>query len=338
MSDQRGFVLLEWLVAVVLATLLAIWASQAWVNRVNDAAAASAARWMKGVEQSVHAYLRKHGVRIREADTPQALLSEGYADWSRPTLAELKADGVLHQGFPDTVLKTGGVDIRVMREGECPEQPCHLDTIIAGQRAMQSRAGRVDEGMLAQWLIAAQGAGAAVHPDRPHRLQGHRFSFPNPPVAGWELVPGTVAMAITREQLEALDYLQVGDTRDPEFRNQVSVGQGLQAQGDLASEAGVLRLMSSRQAQSACTHEDAVARDATLGLLTCVMGEWQPVQQYRGAFSTNSRFGCQTPEGASTANPLTGGCYCPPGSGAMQISEGAVDIAARGMVRGYICF
>lgn len=336
--NQRGFVLLEWLLAVILATLLAVWGSQVWVNRVNDAAAASAAQWMRGVEQAVHAYLREHGVAIQQADTAQALLSEGYADWSRPTIAELKANGLLHPGFPDTVLATGGAQIRVLREGSCPEQPCHLDTIIASEQAMQTRHGQVDEAMLAQWLLAAGGRGAAVHPDYPDQLHGRRFSYPNPPTENWWLAPGTVAMAVTREQLETLDYLQVRDTRDPEFQNDVTLGRGLQVHDDVTIDEGVLRLVSSRQSQTACEHEDAVARDATLGLLTCMMGRWQPVQQYRGAYSTNSRFGCRTPEGASTANPLTGNCSCPAGSVPVLVSEGSIDILTRGAVRGYVCF
>lgn len=338
MTDQKGFVLLEWLLAAMLATLLVVWGSQAWVNRVNDATAASAARWMQGVRQAVHAYLRQYGPAIQSAQTSQALLAHGFADWAQPTLAELKASGLLHAGFPETVLRTGGVRIRVLRDGNCPDQPCHLDAIIAAEQPLQTTSGQVDEGMLAQWLVAANGRGGAVHPNRPGRVQGHRFSYPNPPAPGWQLAPGIVAMAITREQLETLDYLRVGDSRDPNFQNEVSVAQGLQVHGDIVSQEGVLRLATSQQANTACHHEDAVARDTSLGLLTCVMGQWQPVQQYRGAYSTNSRYGCRTPEGASTANPLTGSCSCPVGSLPVLISEGTLDAASRGAIRGFVCF
>lgn len=338
MVNQKGFVLLEWVLAALLATLLAVWGSQAWVNRINDAAAVSAARWMQGVEQAVHAYLKEHGPALREAETSQALSPKGYADWRQPTVAELKENGVLHMGFPDRVLSTGGAMIRVLREGNCPGSPCHLEAIIASEQSLLSSSGKVNEAMLAQWLIAAKGRGGAVHPDRPDRLQGHRFSYDNPPTAGWALAPGTVAMAITREQLEELDYLRVRDSRDPNFQGQVTLARGLDTKGDIAIQEGVLRLVSSRQAKMACSHEDALARDANFGLLTCTLGKWEPVQRYRGAFSINSRYGCSTPEGSPTANPLTGSCTCPTGSIPVMISEGAVDIVTRGAVRGYICF
>lgn len=338
MANQKGFVLLEWMLAALLTTLLAVWGSQVWVNQINDAAAVSAARWMQGVEQAVHAYLKEHGPAMRKAESPQALLPEGYLNWKQPTLAELKANGVLHMGFPESVLSTGGVSIRVLREGNCPDSPCHLDAIIASEKLLLSSSGKVNEAMLAQWLLAAKGRGGAVHPDRPERLQGHRFSYANPPAAGWTLAPGTVAMAVTREQLEELDYLRVRDSRDPEFQGHVTLARGLDAKGDIAIQEGVLRLVSSRQAKTACNLEDALARDGSLGLLTCTLGKWEPVQQYRGAFSINTRYGCSTPEGVPTANPLTGSCTCPAGSIPVMISEGTVDIAVRGATRGYICF
>src|SRR5690625_4602046 len=98
MHSQRGFALVELLLAAAVALLLAIWGAQTVSHRIADASAQHHARWMLMIRHAVLTYLEQEGERLRQAAAATDLLSQGYQDWASPTLAELKAAGLLAQG------------------------------------------------------------------------------------------------------------------------------------------------------------------------------------------------------------------------------------------------
>ncbi len=336
MAGQRGFLLVEFALGALLATLLTVWASQALVQRINRTAVVSAARWMQSIEQATRHYLQRHGQAIRLAQARSELAGKGYADWAAPTLAELKSGGLLQPGFPERALQVQGVMIQVLRDGTCPGPECQIDAIIASQKPLSDQDGSVDEQKLAQWMMATGGQGGMVHPDRSGRLEGPAFSFDNPVLPDWQLSPGTVALAVTRDQLNASDFLRVKDPRDPDFQGGLTVQEDVQTAGDVRT-GGVLRFDTSRVMGTACGQEGDVARDSISGLLTCAGGIWQAFGRSNGAYSYNSTTGCLTPDGRSSANPVTGACSCPEGSVAIQVAEGAPEDHSLGTVRGYVC-
>lgn len=336
MARQQGFVLVELMLAALLATLMMVWASQAVLNRINDANAEAVARWMQTVHHAVQAYLDRYGPRLRQASTAGHLAAYGYMDWSGPSLEELKQDGLLQSGFPLGIRRIGGVDVRVLREGDCPGQNCRLDTVIYSQQPFTRVSGAVDEQMVARWLLASSAMGGAVHSGRPTLLQGAVFTYPNPLPGLPPLPPGTVALAITHEQLMATDYLRVRDTRDPDFQNQLTVQGDITTRGALAVD-GYLQLEASGRWLSSCDKEGAVTRDAVTGLLVCTYGSWESVSRSPGAYSVNSVHGCASPEGLPTFNPVTGFCSCPSGHTSVQVSEGTSGGPERGITRGFVC-
>lgn len=324
MYRQRGFVLIELMVGAILATLLAVWAGQALVNRIQDAAAQGVASWMQGVRHGVAAYLERYGTELKRHGDSHAGLLPGYQDWTRPTLAELKADGLLHSGFSESIRPVGTARIHVLRAASCPQQACRLDALVYADQPFLKR-GAADEHMLAQWLLAMNGDGAAIFEGRRDRIQGRRFEYPNPPDAVMQALPaGTVVLAVVDEEMQTQQFVRIGDDRDPHL------------QGDL-TVAGQLRLGDQARRMTACAPHGVIARDDNHELLICRWGVWHPAFTLGGAYMVNSHHGCQNAAGRSSANPVTRACSCPPGQLAIQVSEGVGHTPGDGTTRGYVC-
>src|SRR3546814_15477167 len=79
---QRGFVLLELVIAGLLVTLLAVWGSQAWMQRLRDSEAQSLAAWMLAARHVTQAYLDSHVGAMAETSLPGPLAAGAYQDWS----------------------------------------------------------------------------------------------------------------------------------------------------------------------------------------------------------------------------------------------------------------
>lgn len=333
---QSGFALFELLLSAAVMLLIAVWSSQALINRINDAEAQNIASWMLTVRQGIQTYLEQYGDVMRRAQTPADMVTQGYQDWMAPTLSELKSDGLLSSGFPDRIQNIEGVHIQVMRDGDCPGDYCRLGALIYSRQALLKARGMVDEYMLAQWQLAAKGLGGIVHPLQPHIIRGHTFQHDNQLRSGAILPPGTVAMSISNEQLSERAYLRVYDTRDPQFQSDATIAGNVVAAG-VVSAGRHLHLGTSEQWLTSCSEDGAVTRDAVYGLLLCSHGYWQSASRSAGGFSINSLHGCYTPDKQPSANPITRSCSCPVGHIAVPISEGGSDTGPRGITRGYLC-
>lgn len=309
---QRGFALVELMLVLLIASLLAAWGAQAWVNQMNDAEARSAAVWMEAVHKAMLAYVQRHGSEIQEAIHSNALLAHGYEDWRAPTMAELADAGLLSSGMPLAIRKLGSARIHVWRRGECPGDNCVVEALIHSERPLlNTRSGQVDEAMVAQWLLAAQGEGAAVHPGAPERIRGARFSFDSTLRDGTMLPAGTVGMAVTAEHLALWSYLRVRDRRDPDFQGDLSVAKTVRGAAD-ASFEGRLVLGASAQVDAECKPNQAIAHDSVNGgLLVCHQGRWRSAGNFGGGYGYTTPYGCRTADGRSTANLITQNCTCP---------------------------
>jgi hypothetical protein len=173
---------------------------------------------------------------------------------------------------------------------------------------------------------------------RPDQVAGAAFIFPNPPAADINLLPvGTIAMAITPEQLALADFLRVGDTRDPDFQGKATVKGDITAQGSLLAQ-NYVHIGAQEQALTACGVVGAVARELYGGLLVCRGNKWRSAGPGGGGgFSINSLYGCGTSLGLSTANPVTGLCTCPVDYDKVLISDSGPHDAPEGRTRGYLC-
>lgn len=309
---QQGSMLIELAVALVIATLLAAWGAHTLVNRYRDAQAQAAAVWMESLHKAVVAYVRRHGPDIQTAVDVQALVLPGFADWQAPSLGELAEAGLLSSAIPHSTPLTGSAQIAVWRSGDCPGNVCAVEALINAERALLDADGsETDQAMVAQWLLAAQGKGAAVQPARPDRIQGGALDLDNRLPGGRVLPVGTVGMAVTAEHLALWSYLRVRDPRNPEFQGQMSV-EGNIAGGADARFSGQLVVGATHDRGEPCDAENAIAHAREGGLLVCRENLWRSAGGAgAGGYGYHSLRGCRTANGESTANPVTGSCSCP---------------------------
>src|SRR5690606_11505010 len=94
---QHGFALLELALAVLIATLFAIFAADQFAQRGRDLMAEGHAVWMKSLRQATQRYLELHMQTLIEQGS--AAQVAGFTHAYAPTPAELKAAGLLSAGF-----------------------------------------------------------------------------------------------------------------------------------------------------------------------------------------------------------------------------------------------
>ncbi|WP_397475439.1 prepilin-type N-terminal cleavage/methylation domain-containing protein [Pusillimonas sp.] len=330
---QRGFALLELTIALLIATLLAVFAADRFAQRGRDAMAENHAVWMASLQQAVMRYLERYaGALVEQGEAAQLA---GFSDPLRPTPAELRVAGFLAPGFPLHGARGVGAGVQLIRGADCPSEACRLDALVYSDQPMGIDVSRAHHpSMVAHWLLVSKGSGGAVMEDRPHTVGGAAFSFPNPPVVGMAPLPvGTVALAVTAEQLDSLAYLRVRDHRDPQFQGSASIAGNLSTQSALYVEQH-LHINTEAVAQTLCALEGVVVQEQHGGLLVCRAGRWASAGgRGGGGYSLNSLSGCT----ATGLNPVTGSCSCPPGYGPVRIADSTSAVPSEGRTRGYMC-
>ncbi|MFA7668772.1 MAG: hypothetical protein WCX93_05440 [Burkholderiaceae bacterium] len=337
-AQQGGYVLLELVMAMLIAGLLAAWGMQVLVNRLNDAQAQSAAVWMEAVHKATKVYVRRYGPDIQAVMDENQLVLPGFADWRSPALSELSQAGLLSPGFPESTSLTGTARVSVWRRGSCPGENCMVEALVHGERPLHDDSvGLPDEAMIAQWLLAAQGQGGAVHARAPDRMRGAAFSFSSRLPDGRVLPAGSVGMAVTAEHLALWSYLRVRDQRDPDLQGRLSVQGDVSSLGNVAL-AGQLVIGAQEVDGEPCLPDGAVAHDIAGGLLVCRHEKWRSASRTGGGgYGFNSVHGCQTADGVPTANPLTGSCSCPWYATQVRILDSGPRPYPEGRQYAYLC-
>lgn len=335
---QRGFILLELAIAGLIALLFAIWGAGAWKRDMQQASVNAHHAWMDGVRVAAHRYLLRYGDQLASDLPVGGLKHEGYVDWRQPTIAEFKADGLLSPSYVDIgPMRTQAYVVVAARPGctqPCAPQALVHSTLVRDKKGQQEK----QQTQVSQWLLAAEGLGGQVSLASPQLVRGPSFSWNNPPRDEMPALPiGTVAL-VAVGLTDQEQYLRVRDTRNPDFQGEMAV-QGNIASGGSLSAASYLSIGAQAVRGSVCASEGLIAQEDNAGLLFCRLGFWRSAPGAGGGFSTNSRYGCATPEGSSTANPVTKGCWCGTGSAALRISDSgsASEMQSSGRTIGYLC-
>lgn len=342
---QAGFVLIELLVASVILVLVSTWAAHAWAQRIRDLQAQSLAVWMMTAQDAVAAYLGHHRRALIEAADPAALALEGFTDWSRPSWAEMQAAGLLPTAWMQAGPMGHDAGVQVLRSGACPGTACTVWALVHTRQPLLSRDGHsVDEGLIAQWLMAVQGRGMVVWPHASEMLTGAGRRLASP--EGW--LAGTVALAVGAptdgvtdtgaSQPDLSQYLKVGDDRDPDFQGDATI------KGDVRSGASLwaqdyLVLGQAEFEHDPCDNEGALSLERGYdGSVLCRSGRWRSAgRAHGGAFMMNNQRGCYDAQGVFRGNPVTGTCACPFNYAAVMVSDLGAEAAPEGRTSGYIC-
>ncbi|WMD23142.1 prepilin [Achromobacter seleniivolatilans] len=356
---QTGYSLVGVALGLVLTSLIAIWASNQLVQRIEDAAAHSTGVWLTQVRLALAGVLNLHFDALANGQAP--LGSQGkplFVNPLMPTVAELRTQGHLPADFPEQSSMGFGAQIRIARAPACPGASCRLDGLVYSATPVLKRGAQVVDLVGISAVIAAAGGYAgAVWPQSPGVVRGAVFSFANPLASGApRYLPGTLALWAGAGtgggggQLDVDRFVTLRDTRDPMLRGALSVASNMSAGGRLAV-GGVLStatdvsvgghiVMAARAVPGHfCPRVNGTLATSHGGeLLSCQGNVWtQASGGFGGAYSVNAPRGCWHYTGVPTVNPRTGDCSCPAGFTSVIVSAGGKWTDNEGWTTGYVC-
>lgn len=347
---QRGMLLVEFMVAAVLALALAVWGSHEWAERTRVLQARSLAAWMETARDAVRAYLSQESVRLAQRGAADDAAGSADGPLPVPGWQDLQVRGFLPGGWQARGPMGHELGLYLWQSGDCLHESCRLNALVYTRGALQRRSGQFDAVLVAEWLLAADGRGLVLWPHKPAVFSGAGEQIPLPEGGPAQWAPGMVALFVAQAVVrgssagqgggsgETEDFLRVRDTRDPDFQN------GMTAAGEVRSGTRVVAresivLEDGWKGGTTCPIEGAVGRDQNYaGVLICRQGRWNLVARATGGgYMLNSRRGCKNILGTPTPNPYTGECLCPAGFSVLQISESGSMTAPDGLTMGYLC-
>ena len=356
-----GFALLELIIAMALASLLALWGGSFWMQQAEDAAAQSSGVWLLTLKKAVDQML------VRQADLLVGIVQaepngSGYRDIWRPTISELIAAGHLSKGFPGRPSLGYEAWVRVFTpEGACLTRGCKIEALVWAQPVAGQFRQANDTNRLGKLLTALEGQGASVHPFLPHRIKGPSVDRPNPPSAELAALPvGTIAALSFYDSTQYAHFVRQHDLRDTVLNGKLEVAQGISTPADIVAGAAVraqARVSAGEYLQvgalaaegNACEAQGLIGRGVDGTLLTCHQGRWQlSGTSFGGMFMTHNWRSCHgnrhiaeffpwNVHGVNMVNAKTGQCNCPAGFSPMFVAAWRFNDYTTGEYRTFMC-
>lgn len=303
--QQRGALLIELAVVLSVILLMAVYAVSAFNQRHAELRIQGLALWMDTVQHAFKRYINEQGVQINTKDYKVA----GVQVALEPTVVELKSLGYLKADFPLGVAQRYEVKLVAFGDPACSQADCAIYGLVWVPAVVKSNHD------FAYWKLNTAAAGAIITAQRPDYISAAHSELSNPPEAGMRPIPpGSLALLIKPDDL-GLSYLQVGDTRNPLFKNNASVGGELHA-GDTIYAGKGLHMARVNTVGESCTEPGLLSRNrGASSLLICNENHsWQHVGLWAGGtFSMSMSGQCTHPVLGSTLNPVTNTCACPTG-------------------------
>jgi len=350
-SVERGFALFELILAIAVASLVAMWSASAWMRQVDDALAQATGVWMLTLHKGMNQMLRRQS-DFMSGITGDLASAGHYADLYAPTVAELIIAGHLPKGFALTPPIPYQIATRIFPpEGDCEKMGCRIEALIFAQPRGDQRLQASDVTRIGSILTAMEGVGASVHPLNPDRIKGPGLDLHN--LIGPQRIALPVGTIVSKSFYDSSHFAHLvrkEDRRDTRLEGRLDVTSGISSQADIQSMGNLhasrrvsagefLHLKGTAVAQQACEADGLVSRSDSGDLLTCQSGRWISAgSRFGGVYSWHSIYGCgAVPYGSDMSNPLTGGCFCPAGFNPLQISRWKGETSEIDEFRTYIC-
>lgn len=220
-SAQRGFTLVELIVALSIAAILGIYAQARIAKESEEQIARAAGTFIRQVAGAAEQHALSHFDELANGTdvTPTA-------NDLAPTVAELVAENLLPSGFPTTagaMPTRQNLRIDVIKTS-CPGAACNIITTVCTTTGVSLGAATIRYD-LAQVMVDQQdGTGGQSSYTTPAAIRGPSLNMANPNGA----VAGTVCGSATLNTAMFQQFVRVRDTRDPDLKGDLS------AQGNLA--------------------------------------------------------------------------------------------------------
>lgn len=220
--SQRGFFLVELIIAVSIVALLSIYAQARIARESEDQLAKAAGTFIKQVASAAEQHVLVNFDELTAGtDVPTTAID------LQPTIAELVAERLLPSGFPSgpgRLPTRQSLRIDVIKSG-CPGASCSIVATVCTTTGVTLGGANVRYD-LAQIIVDEQnGTGGQSTYTAPSAIKGPILNMANPngPIAG------TVCGSSTQLNNEIYQkFVRIRDTRDPDLQGNLS------AQGNLA--------------------------------------------------------------------------------------------------------
>jgi len=213
---QRGFALVELIVAVSIAALLGVYASAEIAKRSEEAIAEGAGVYIAAVSNAA----QLHALTNFD-DYANGLLITGVAIPLQPTIAELVALGRLNPGFPSgagSVPTRQSLRIDITLVG-CPGPGC-TQVVTACTTSPVTLGGTITRFDLASTMVQVQGGrGGQSLPGQGTVIRGPAVNVPNP----LGNVEGIVCGSSSVDTAFYQQFVKIADTRDPNLQGPLTV-------------------------------------------------------------------------------------------------------------------
>ena len=212
---QRGFTLVELIVALSIAAILGIYAQARVAKESEEQIARAAGTYLRQVAGAAEQYALSHFDDLGNGvDIP------GVANDIAPTIAELIADQKLPGGFPSTpgaMPTRQSLRVDVVKTS-CPGTGCAIVTNVCTTTGVTLGSANVRYD-LAQVMVDQQdGTGGQSSYTTPAAIKGPSLNIANPNGA----VAGTVCASATLNTAMFQQFVRVRDPRNPDLQGDLS--------------------------------------------------------------------------------------------------------------------
>ncbi len=250
-----------------LALLIAIWGSEKWAVRAEQAALEGTGQWLLVLSQAMQKAIEAD---VEATGSVTTLLAQKSPAPVQSWQQELKKSGFLVPGFAERPPLPFDVQVHRLDTGrDCLSSACPTALVLLAIAPKDWTEAR-RQNAAPDLMLALKGQGLAVTALNPSRLQGSSFAIDSQ----WPL--GTVGVLVWRSEVLP-PYVRLREDRPVHLSGSLVVEGPMTVQGRLAVSEGLL-LGDSANLDVACASDGLLLRSPTQALLMCRQGRWHLAQ------------------------------------------------------------
>lgn len=362
MRNQAGYTIVELVVALAIAAVLALYAAAQAVKDSEEVLATGAGEYIAQVTAGAEQHMLLNWEAYAKAEDVA-----GVANDLQPTLTELRSLGRLNPGFPvgpGSVPTRQSLSVNIIRTN-CPGASCSLKALVCTTTPVTLGGNDVRFDLASTMVASMKGIGGQSLTNSGSIIRGPAMSEPNPLGNVEGIVCGSSGVDTALYQ----KYLTLNDDRDPNLQGDLTVAKNVNVGGDMSvagnttlnnvtitgdlNSGGDLNvgtcakiLKATGRAGFGCADPDNVPAGYTGGVRSpdVVANSNVLASDAPGAFTgSNGKFAIMTVNGAeaeirtsgrAAANRLTPTGQYAPGSACVAVDEGSIarNSAASGLV------
>lgn len=249
-KSQRGFTLVELIIAISISALLAVYAQTQIAHQSEEDLAIASAAYLANVTNSAQQMVLDNFNLYTAAAGPTV---PGFSNSLAPTLAELRAGPkyYLYASFPDSMPTKQTVAVTITQTA-CPGSSCTMNVLACTTTAITLGGNPLTSPIrfdLASTMMAAQGSIAVQNSFSSSGVQSVQGGGGN--ILTGPLVTSTANMANPYPGVEGIvcgyaavntslynKFVQMGDSRDPNLQGNLTIGGTTELKGSVKMDAG----------------------------------------------------------------------------------------------------